>query len=121
MIRRSEDKEIPGPYLCLSQKLSQAHELQGNRPVDCKSTPKGVVPMAKVYRDEVTTRGGHDVEVRVVEEHPNYELLVDAQDSDCEWKEKFVIDPRKRANGDTEVVANALIKMGRRWALLHCT
>jgi hypothetical protein len=76
--------------------------------------------MSKEYKDEITTRGGHEVEVRVVEDHPKYELNVEAQESDCEWKEAFVIKPERRAAGDTEILANALMKLGRRWALMHC-
>jgi len=74
--------------------------------------------MAKEYKDEVKTRSGNEVEVRVLEKHPNYELKVDGQDTDCEWNEEFVIDPRKRAAGDTEIVANALMKLARRCGLL---
>jgi hypothetical protein len=76
--------------------------------------------MSKEYKDEITTRGGHDVEVRVVEHHPKYDLEVDAQETDCHWNETFTIDPGRRAAGDTELLANALMRLGRRWALMHC-
>jgi hypothetical protein len=76
--------------------------------------------MSKEYKDEVTTRGGNEVEVSVVEDHPDYELKIDAVESDCHWQESFNIDPSKRAAGDTEVLANALMRIGRRWALMHC-
>ena len=76
--------------------------------------------MSKEYRDEVTTRGGNEVEVRVVEDHPEYELKVDSQESECHWEETFQINPSKRAAGDTELLANTLMRIGRRWALMHC-
>jgi hypothetical protein len=76
--------------------------------------------MSKEYKDEITTRGGKEVEVRVTEHHPEYELKVESQESDCHWKETFKIDPGKRAAGDTELLANALMRIGRRWALMHC-
>jgi hypothetical protein len=76
--------------------------------------------MSKEYRDEVTTRGGHEVEVRVTENHPSYRLHVDSSSGDCHWSENFTIDPTKRAPGDTELLAYALMRLGRRWALLYC-
>jgi len=76
--------------------------------------------MSKEYKDEITTRRGHEVEVRVVEEHPDYELKIESPETDCHWEESFTIDPSKRAAGDTEVLANALMRIGRRWALMHC-
>ena len=76
--------------------------------------------MAKEYKDEITTRGGHEVEVTVVEDHPNYALRVGSQPDDCHWTESFEINPSNRASGDTELLAYALIRLGRRWALMHC-
>ena len=76
--------------------------------------------MAKQYKDEITTRGGNDVEVLVIEQHPEYKLNVSSEQSDCEWKETFTIEPARRSAGDTELLANALMRLGRRWALMHC-
>jgi hypothetical protein len=76
--------------------------------------------MSKEYKDEITTRGGSEVEVSVVEDHPEYELKVESGETDCHWEETFNIDPKKRAAGDTELLANALMRIGRRWALMHC-
>jgi hypothetical protein len=76
--------------------------------------------MSREYKDEITTRGGNEVEVKVVEDHPQYELNVESAGSGCQWSETFKINPSRRASGDTELLANTLMRLGRRWALLHC-